>query len=470
MSISRMLKRIGAAGVILAAFTTNAFAATCWFDNAYPSNGEATARNSSCVHASAAEACSHMITQPSFSTNSTYNFSVTGYQQTTAPNGYQCTLTATPKAGGSPNATISPRDTLASYTYTGPICSIPAGQQVSTIMATPNSSGVIVDNGSYCYNSCQINTQGVGLTISSASASSPSAGTIIYTSTGAVCSANTPPPASTGAQCVVINGQSVCDVVGQPCVRINGDLTCSQDLLPPSDHTAKQLPSGAVVTNTATPAPPAPDNGTPNQIATPSLTLNTNTSTNTSNHTTNNYYDKPTVDKSSKGAPCPSGQITNGDGSCSATGYCPTGTSKNAAGQCISDNTANCGGSGQPACQVEPSCGITGKPACNVKIDESGMPALPQFTHDPDDKTNEISNIARTSPLSGLNLPSSTSYAMPNGTCQSITSSFSFRGTHTYTFPSASGCARIEIFKTILAWCIGLVTFVYCLRRFINEI
>ena len=239
----------------------------------------------------------------------------------------------------------APGPVVRSFCETTPqTCSIPAGTETGTLMAAIDSSGNQVDNGQYCYQHCTVNVQGVGLTFGGPSITK---GPLKYVSTGAVCNDADNQPTNSGNLCSVQNGQTVCTIANQPCVRINGDLECKQDLLPPSDHTVKQTASGGVLVN-STNTTGAPDNGTPGVPAAPSLTL-----TDSSTNVTDNYYGPDKVNASTKGPACPAGQTTNSDGSCSGTSVCPYGTSKNAAGQCVSDSTGKCGADGQPDCSVK---------------------------------------------------------------------------------------------------------------------
>lgn len=121
----------------------------CWRDARYSQNGEEAASSSSCIHASAMEACQHMAQQPPYVPNADYTFEVTGAV------GTQCAFAATPKTGGASFATYSTAGSLVAYQYNQAAHDVDSTQEqlAQAITSTPNDAQLLqvpkalADNG-----------------------------------------------------------------------------------------------------------------------------------------------------------------------------------------------------------------------------------------------------------------------------------------------------------------------------------
>lgn len=134
-----------------------------------------------------------------------------------------------------------------------------------------------------------------GMTVTSTNAFTNSS-TVTYIGTGDSCDnsegTNQPP-----------NNPNVTDSDNDGIPEIDGNEL--PEVPPPSDG-CTILPDGSLYCGSSASSPPAPDDGTPGQPATPDQTVTDN-----STNTTNNYYDDTTTGNSSSGTP--DGQV---DGVC----------------------------------------------------------------------------------------------------------------------------------------------------------
>lgn len=124
-----------------------------------------------------------------------------------------------------------------------------------------------------------------------------------YVNTGQSCSnAGGPPagtqqsdPAENQVYCMTGSGGTVCGVVtpDSSCGNFNGELVCVSDV--PENGCRPMGSGGDYICDSGASSPPAPDNGTPGQVATPDAAIDFG-------DTTYNYYTESTVTNSSSGA------------------------------------------------------------------------------------------------------------------------------------------------------------------------
>lgn len=140
-----------------------------------------------------------------------------------------------------------------------------------------------------CISGCRYeNSQPAGGMVVTSTGSFTTASTVTYVGTGEECDNSeqtNDPPTNT----------NVTDTDSDGIPEVNGNEL--PETPPPSDG-CTLLPDGSLYCGSNASTPPAPDDGTPGQQATPDQTV-----TNTTNNTTNNYYDSNTTGNSSSGVP-----------------------------------------------------------------------------------------------------------------------------------------------------------------------
>lgn len=252
-----------------------------------------------------------------------------------------------------------------------------------------------------CFQGCQIEVEGFGLTVGGSSQQSALSGLVVSDT----CSA---PNAASGISeddenCEVINGVEWCDVPGSyyPCKKVDGALICYSYLITDSQLCAGDgacatpqnpvvtLGNGGQIAVSGTPSPPAPNNGNAGNPAPPDSTF---TATGASGGSTGwNYWTPGTVAQSTTGSD------SGGDDD-------PV------------DNGLKCGGDGEAP--------------CSVSIDESGTPENMDAELQPsfdliesgyDDHEQYLLDQMNQNPAEGWALPS---FGLPIDDCQTINVQF----------------------------------------------
>lgn len=215
------------------------------------------------------------------------------------------------------------------------------------------------------------------------------------------------------------------------CGYVNGERICTKSPDLTAGSPCKTSPSGAVFCLSTASTGVLPNNGTTNQPATPTTQSTLPNAATGSGNVIVNYYDTHTTAESTNYGDGPGGN-TGGIGFGGAGGG---------------------SGSGDPDGDGE------------LNIDEDGMPSAPGFD-EWDGGTGGVSGAAGDSPAAGWD-PSSLVPEIPEGACESITLTYFGRSVE---FPGTKGCVWIEQLKSILAFCLYVMTTILIGRTVVGSL